>query len=165
MVENTWNRCQIWLSNLALKAWPVLQKSSLYARWMLNWPKDMNTAMWHEVLLVYHPQLHGLWLSTEKRTMTKELVAEIFHQNFPVWFWWSSHKNLMENFKVLFEVMCPWGSEVSFVSSLTPSLLGCFRNLWFWSVTPFFTLFGWEVLELNCWRNSGKGEFFDQNFM
>jgi hypothetical protein len=24
---------------LALKAWPVLQKSSLYARWMLNWPR------------------------------------------------------------------------------------------------------------------------------
>jgi hypothetical protein len=67
--------------------------------------------------------------------------------------------------KVLFQVLCPWGSEVSFVSSLTPSLLGCFRNLWFRSFTPFFTLFGWEVLDLNCWRNSGKGEFFDQNFM
>ncbi len=116
------------------------------------------------VLLVYHPQLHGQWLSTEKRTKTKEFMAEIFHRNFPVWFWWSSHKSLMENFKGLFQVLCPRGSEVSFVSSLTPSFLGCFRNLWFRSFTPFFTLFGWEVLDLNCWRNSGKGEFFDQNF-
>jgi hypothetical protein len=104
-------------------------------------------------------------LSTEKRTKTKEFMAEIFHRNFPVWFWWSSHKSLMENFKGLFQVLCPRGSEVSFVSSLTPSFLGCFRNLWFRSFTPFFTLFGWEVLDLNCWRNSGKGEFFDQNFM
>ncbi len=36
------------------------------------------------VLLVYHPQLHGQWLSTEKRTKTKEFMAEIFHRNFPV---------------------------------------------------------------------------------
>jgi hypothetical protein len=36
------------------------------------------------VLLVYHTQLHGFWLSTEKRTKAKQFVADIFHRNFPV---------------------------------------------------------------------------------
>ncbi len=121
MVENTWN--QVWLSNFALKAWSVLQKSSLYARWNVKLAKGNEYShVARRVLLVDHPQLHGPWLSTEKRTMTKEFVAEIFHRNFPVWFWWSSHKNLMENVKVLFQILCPWGSEVKKLCELTHSL-------------------------------------------
>jgi hypothetical protein len=46
---------------------------------MLNWPKEMNTAMWHEEsFLVYHPQLHGLWLSTEKGQRQKNLWPKYF---------------------------------------------------------------------------------------